>query len=115
MTAPSDFRLTDLLAVHGPSPACFQTALRGTPDDPLDAHPIRGRGGKDAEERAIHASVLNCAVLRRSIHHGPLRDRPLQRQTYLAEAFRKAMEAVLRGDYALSDIDRAFPERYGSR
>jgi hypothetical protein len=77
MTDPSHFRATDLLAVQGPSPPCFQTALRATAGGPPDAHHIRGRGGKDPADRLIHASVLNAAILNRTIHHGPMRDRPL--------------------------------------
>jgi hypothetical protein len=65
--------------------------------------------------RLMHSSVFNACVIGRSIHHGPMRDKPLQRQAYLAEAFRKVMEAVGRGNYTLTDIDRVFLKRYGSR
>lgn len=114
MTAdPSSFRDEDLLAVHGPAPTCFQTAKRHMQDgQPVDKHHIYGRGGKDPEDRRIHSSVLNCAIIRRDIHHGPMRDRPAQREAYLDAAIDKVFSAAAGGDYELRDEDRAFLQLY---
>ena len=83
-------------------------------DDPLGAHHIEGRGGEDFDNTEMQFSVLNGAIIRQSIQPGPVRDKHLQRQACLAEAFRRLLEAVGRRDDALTDIDRAFLGRYSS-
>ena len=88
MKDPAAFHEADLLAVHGPPAGrtCFQTARRSRDGQPVDQHHIFGRGGKDPADRRIHSSIFNCGLLRRDIHHGPMRDRRLQREAYLDEA-----------------------------
>lgn len=109
---PASFRDSDVEAVY-PDPACFHTARRPSPTVRLERHHIVGRGGKDPDDRLIHSSIFNMAILEQPIHKGPLRDHATQRQVYLELAFTNGMRAVGQGRYVLKDLDRAFLSRYG--
>lgn len=102
----ADFRIGNLVAVYGPTPVCFQTARPSTLDQPIDRHHILGRGRKG--QRDLMSSTFNCAMIRRDIHTGPLRDAPDQRRVYLRVACQHVMNAAGQGKYSLNDIDRAF-------
>lgn len=108
------FREADLLAVHGPvaGRTCFQTARSMRDGQPIDCHHIFGRGNKGSEDRRLHSSIFNCALLRRDIHHGPMRDKKNQREAYLDETISRVMEAIATKRYELREEDRAFLARY---
>src|SRR2546423_950550 len=107
---PSNFRDADIFIVYvyPGNDVCFQTAKRATIEQPIDRHHLFGRGGKDPKDRRIHSSIFNCGLLRRDIHHGPMRDLPAQREAYLDYAIMHVATAIGLGAYMLTDLDREF-------
>lgn len=76
-------------------------------------HHIKGRGNKkDADDRRMHSSPLNAAPLIEKIHmYAPLHDMEIE-EFFLRKAFERVTYAIARGAYELTDIDRAFMQRY---
>ena len=100
------FRKADIEAVHGYRLVCFHTAKDQTQGEPTDLHHVLGRSvGRD---RSTASSVLNCAILRRDIHAGPIRDAQDQARVYLRIAEAKVMNAMGLGHYELRDEDYCF-------
>ncbi len=109
MGDPAAFRRQDVQLVYGERPRCAFTMLWQF----VDAHHILGRGfqagcRKSSPDRCIFSSIYNFAPLQRDVHKGPLRDHPLVRLVLLDRAAEYVREAIRRGHYEETDLDREF-------
>lgn len=110
----ASFRQEDLIAVYGPRKVCFHTANSG-PVEPVDPHHVMSRGNEwgirpESDWRPMFSSILNCALLKRSIHTGPRRDADDQRRVYLRVAANHVLNAIGNGQYTPRPEDHAFLE-----
>ena len=109
MTDPASFRNGDVEAVYHGRALCPLTLHWQF----VDPHHILGRGEdfgikKDDPRRYLLSSILNFAPLQRDVHKGPRRDHPYMRALLLEAAAKKVQEAIVKGYYALTVLDRDF-------